>query len=155
VHATQATSSDQPLYHANIINGHPALRTNTLRFLNVDWSIINDTNYTIYAVTRRLAGGTSQILGIQGTAAANSFLSLGYASSTLARHTQYGNFITMTVEGYNATTEIPTIMACQFNEAIGKGVWRIRDGVRTSASGTNKTHYPYVAGIRGRIGRGG
>ena len=155
VHATQATSSDQPLYHANIINGHPALSTSTLRFLNVDWSIINDTNYTIYAVTRRLAGGTSQILGIQGTAAANSFLSLGYASSTLARHTQYGNFITMTVEGYNATTEIPTIMACQFNEAIGKGVWRIRDGVRTSASGTNKTHYPYVAGIRGRIGRGG
>ena len=157
VHATQATSSAQPLYHANIINGHPALSTSTLRFLNVDWSIINDTNYTIYAVTRRLAGGTSQILGIQGTAAANSFLSLGYLSSTLARHTQYGNFITMTVEGYNATTEIPTIMACQFNEAIGKGVWRIRDGVRTSVSGTNKTHYPYPTGgaPRGRIGRGG
>jgi len=155
VHATQATSSAQPLYHANIINGHPALSTNTLRFLNVDWSIINDTNYTIYAVTRRLAGGTSQILGIQGTGATNSFLSLGYASSTLVRHTQYGNFISMTVEGYNATTEIPTIMACQFNEAIGKGVWRIRDGVRTTASGTNKTHFPYPAGIRGRIGRGG
>jgi len=155
VHATQATLSAQPLYHANIINGHPALSTNTLRFLNVDWSIINDTNYTIYAVTRRLAGGTSQILGIQGTGATNSFLSLGYASSTLVRHTQYGNFISMTVEGYNATTEIPTIMACQFNEAIGKGVWRIRDGVRTTASGTNKTHFPYPAGIRGRIGRGG
>jgi len=80
---------------------------------------------------------------------------LGYTSNTFVRHTQYGNFLTIITEGYNATTEIPTVMACQFNEAIGKAAWRIRDGVKTSSSGTNKTHYPYPAGIRGRIGRGG
>jgi hypothetical protein len=156
MHALQANNASRPLYSTNIINGHPAMRTSTARFFNVDWSIINDTNYTIYAVTQRLAGGNfNNILGIQGTTATNSFLTLGYASSTLVRHIQYGNMLSMTTENYNLASEIPTIMACQFNEAIGKGVWRIRDGVNTSAAGTNKTHFPYPAGIRGRIGRGG
>ncbi|MFN5620854.1 MAG: PKD domain-containing protein [Flavobacteriales bacterium] len=157
MHATQTgATTSRPLYYTNVINGHPALRTSVSRFLNVDWSIINDTNYTIYAVTRRLgAGNFNHILGIQGTSASQSHLSLGYTSNTFVRHTQYGNFLTIITEGYNATTEIPTVMACQFNEAIGKAAWRIRDGVKTSSSGTNKTHYPYPAGIRGRIGRGG
>ena len=155
-HANQATVASRPLYYSNIINGHPAVRTSSVRFFSVDWSIINDTNYTIYAVTRRLgAGNFNHILGIQGTSASNSFLSLGYTSNTSIRHTQYGNFLSLSSEAYNATAEIPTVMACQFNEAIGKAVWRIRDGVKSSASGTNKTHYPYPAGIRGRIGRGG
>ena len=155
-HADQVTVASRPLYYSNIINGHPAVRTSSARFFNVDWSIINDTNYTIYAVTRRLAGGSfNHILGIQGTTATNSFLTLGYTGTTLVRHTQYGNILGISTEAYNATTEIPTVMACQFNEAIGKAAWRIRDGVKTSATGTNKTHYPYPAGIRGRIGRGG
>ena len=154
--ATQVTTAARPLYYPNIINGHPAMRTSTARFFNVDWSIINDTNYTIYAVTRRLAGGSfNNILGIQGTTATNSFLTLGYTSSTLVRHTQYGNQLGIITESYNSTTEIPTVMACQFNEAIGKAVWRIRDGVKTSSSGTNKTHYTYPYPERGRIGRGG
>jgi hypothetical protein len=155
-HADQVTVASRPLYYSNIINGHPAVRTSSARFFNVDWSIINDTNYTIYAVTRRLAGGSfNHILGIQGTAASNSFLTLGYSGTTLVRHIQYGNMLSLSTEAYNATTEIPTVMACQFNEAIGKAAWRIRDGVKSSASGTNKTHYAYPAGIRGRIGRGG
>lgn len=156
LHASQATAASRPLYYPNIINGHPAVRTSSARFFNVDWSAINDQNYTIYTVTRRLAGGSfNHIVGVQGTSASYSYLTMGYSGSTLVRHIQYGNMLNQTCEAFNSTTEIPTLMACQFDENVGKALWRTRDGITTISTGTNKTNYPYPAGIRGRIGRGG
>jgi len=152
--ATQATAAAQPLYYANIINGHPAVRTSTARYFNVNYASINNVNYTIFTVTRRLAGGSfNHIMGIQGTTASYSYLTLGYSGSTFIRHVEYGNFLNLNCEAYDANTEIPVILSCQFDDAVGKQVWRIRDGVKTSSSGTNKTHYAITG--NGRIGRGG
>lgn len=152
--ATQATASAQPFYYSNIINGHPAVRTTTGRYFNVNYAAINNVNYTVLTVTRRLAGGSfNHIMGIQGTTAGYSYFSLGYSGASLIRHVEYGNFINLGCEAYNATTEVPAILSCQFDDAIGKQVWRIRDGIKTSSSGTNKSHYAITN--NGFIGRGG
>lgn len=149
-HATQATLAARPQYYNNVFNGHPAIRTSSTRFMNLDLSDINDTNYTIITVTKRLLNSGS-IIGYSGTPS-NTGLALGYSASTVCRHSQYANWVNLSIPAHNAATELPVIFACQFNELVGKKLWRISDGVNLNRSGTNKTHYP-LAGT-GRIGRG-
>jgi len=149
-HATQATVAARPQYYSNVFNGQPAIRTNTSRFFNIDFSEINDTNYTIITVNKRLAG-SGGVVGLNG-ATSSTGLGIGYAASTLMRQTQYANWVNIVVEAYSSTAELPTIMAGQFDELVGKKAWRIRDGVNTTRSGTNKTHYALPG--TGRIGRG-
>jgi hypothetical protein len=149
-HAYQATAASRPQYYSNIFNGHAAIRTSSTRFFNADFTEINDTNYTIITVSKRLAG-SGGIVGLNG-ATSSTGLSLGYNTSTVMRYTQYANWVNLVVEAYDAGTELPTIVAGQFNETVGKTAWRIRDGVNNTRTGTNKTHY-FLPGT-GRIGRG-
>jgi len=148
--ATQATAAAQPQYYNNIFNGHPAIRTSSTRFMNLDLSEINDTNYTIITVTKRLSSAGS-IIGYTG-ATSTTGLSLGYSASSIGRHSQYANWVNLSLPAYSASTELPVIYACQFNELVGKKMWRISDGVNLNRSGTNKTHYALTGS--GRIGRG-
>ena len=148
--AAQTTVAARPQYYNNVFNGHGAIRTSSTRFFTIDFSEINDTNYTIITVNKRLAA-SGGVVGLNG-ATSSTGLAIGYAGSTLMRHSQYANWVNTVVEGYSATTELPTIMAGQFDELVGKRSWRVRDGVSTSRSGTNKTHYSLPG--NGRIGRG-
>lgn len=149
-HASQATAAARPQYYNNIFNGHAAMRSSSTRFFNADFTEINDTNYTIITVSKRLAA-SGGIIGLNG-ATSSTGLSLGYNTSTVMRHTQYANWVNLVVEAYDASTELPTIVAGQFNESVGKTAWRIRDGVNNTRTGTNRTHY-FLPGT-GRIGRG-
>jgi len=149
-HATQTTAASRPQYYSNQFNGHAAIRTSSTRFFNIDLSDINDTNYTIITVSKR-TGSTGYVVGYSG-ATSSTGLALGYAGSTVARHSQYANWVNMTVPTNSVATELPVILACQFDELVGKKLWRINDGVNTVRTGTNKTHYVLSGG--GRIGRG-
>jgi len=148
--ATQTTAAARPQYFSNVFNGHSAIRTSSTRFFNVDLSDINDTNYTIITVSKRTTS-IGNIVGFTG-ATSSTGLSLGYSGSTVARHSQYANWVNMTIPANDVATELPVILACQFDELVGKKIWRINDGVSTNRSGTNKTHYS-LSGT-GRIGRG-
>ena len=148
--ATQATAAARPLYYSNQFNGHAAIRTSSTRFFNIDLSDINDTNYTIITVSKRL-GSVGYVVGYSG-ATSSTGLALGYAGSTLARHSQYANWVNMTVPANDPASELPVILACQFDELVGKRAWRINDGTNTLRSSSNRTHYALTGA--GRIGRG-
>ena len=148
--ASQTTAAAKPQYYNNVFNGHAAIRTSSTRFFNVDLSDINDNNYTIITVSKR-SSSIGSVIGYTG-ATSSTGLALGYAGSTVARHSQYANWVNMTVPANNVATELPVILACQFDELVGKKIWRINDGVNTNRSGTNKTNY-LLSGT-GRIGRG-
>lgn len=150
--ATQSVSGNRPQFVADAINGYPAVKTSSSRFFNIDFSSINDQNFTIFTVTRRQAGGSFQnILGVQNSTAYVG-LCLSYAGTGLIRFFQYGNIVSLACPSYNASTEIPTILSCHFDQGVGKKVWHIRDGVQTFRNGVNKTHYSMSGG--GRIGKG-
>jgi hypothetical protein len=147
-HANQATVAARPLYYSNVFNGNPAIMTNSTRFLSFDLSEINDTNYTIFTVSRRQSG-SGNIVGMLASTAAQG-LTLGYAGSNTVRFWQYSNYLSLTVPAFSST-ELPSILACQFDENVGKKAWRIYDGSNTNRSGSNKTHYPLTG--QGFIGR--
>ncbi len=144
--ATQATAASRPLYYSNQFNGHPAIRTSSTRFFNIDLSDINDTNYTVITVSKRMAN----VGYVVGSASAYG-LGLGYGGPILAQNSYYGNYVNMIVPAYNSASELPSILACQFNVLAGKRLWRIYDGTNTSRSNTNKTNYPLA--VTGYIGR--
>jgi PKD repeat protein len=148
--ATQGSAAAKPQYYNNVFNGHAAIRTSSTRFFNIDLSDINDTNYTIITVSKR-TGNIGYVVGFNGSTSSTG-LALGYAGSTLARHSQYANWVNMVIPANSVATELPVILACQFDELVGKKLWRINDGTNTIRSGTNKTHY--VLSGSGRIGRG-
>ena len=148
--ANQATAAAKPQYYNNVFNGHAAIRTSSTRFFNVDLNDINDNNYTIITVSKR-SSSIGSVIGFTG-ATSSTGLALGYAGSTVARHSQYANWVNMTVPANSVATELPVILACQFDELVGKKIWRINDGVNTNRSGTNKTNY--LLSGSGRIGRG-
>ncbi len=148
--ATQTIAAAKPQYFSNVFNGHAAIRTSSTRFFNIDLSDINDTNYTILTVSKRTSS-VGSIVGYTG-ATSSTGLALGYAGLTLARHSQYANWVNMLIPANNLTAELPAILACQFDESVGKKIWHINDGVSTNRSGTNKTHYSLTG--TGRIGRG-
>ena len=116
--ATQASAAARPLYYSNQFNGHAAIRTSSTRFFNIDLSDINDTNYTIITVSKRL-GSVGYVVGYSG-ATSSTGLALGYAGSTLARHSQYANWVNMTIPANDPASELPVILACQFDELVGK-----------------------------------
>ncbi|MFM7725792.1 MAG: hypothetical protein ACKO7B_03760, partial [Flavobacteriales bacterium] len=148
-HATQATLANQPQYYNNVFNGNPALKLTSNRFLNIDFSEINNTNYTIITVSQRNQA-TGTLLSMLGTVAGTG-LTLFYPSSTVSRHRQYSNWVSLTIPAYSVS-ELPCIMACHFNSTAGKRSWRIYDGVTISRLGSNTTHYASTG--QGRIGRG-
>lgn len=148
--ASQATAASRPQYYSDMFNGHAAIRPSSTRFFNIDLSDINDTNYTIITVNKRTSS-IGNVVGYTG-ATTSTGLALGYAGSTVARHSQYSNWVNMSVPANVAATELPVILACQFDELVGKKTWRINDGVNTERAGTNKTHYALSGS--GRIGRG-
>jgi PKD repeat protein len=150
--ATQAVNANKPFYQTNRINGYPAVRTSTSRFLNADFSGIDNQNYTIFTVSLRQAGGNfNNIVGVQFSGGYNG-LSLGYAGSGLIRHIHYGNWANLVCPAFNAGAEIPAILSCQFSQTAGKRVWRLYDGA--SATGTNGNLTQYAQGSNGRVGRG-
>jgi len=150
--ATQTVVASRPQYYSNIINGNPAVRTSGTRFMNADFSGINDQNYTIFTVSLRQAGGSfNYIVGMQHTGT-YAGLSLGYSGSGLIRQIHYGNWVNLACGGYSAANELPSILSCQFNQSAGKGVWRINDGVQNTSNNSNTSHY--VQSGAGRIGRG-
>ena len=148
--AQQTTASARPQYYSNVFNGHPAIRTSSTRFFNIDFSGINNSNYTIITVSLR-STSIGSVVGFNG-ATSSTGLALGYAGSTVARHSQYANWVNMSIPANSPSTELPAILACQFNQSVGKKLWRINDGTNTSRSGTNTTSY--VLSGSGRIGRG-
>jgi hypothetical protein len=150
--ATQAINANKPFFQTNRINGHPAVRTSTARFMVGDFSGIDNQNYTIFTVSWRQAGGSfNNLVGVQFTGDYNG-LSFGYAGSGLIRHIHYGNWSNLACAPYNAGTEIPAILSTQFGQTSGKRTWRINDGIMTS--GTNSNLSQYAQGGNGRIGRG-
>jgi len=148
-HATQAAAANRPLYYNSVFNGNPAISFNTNRFLNIDFSEITSTNYTVITVSKRNLA-TGSILSMLGTVSGQG-LTLLYPSSTVARHRQFGNWVSATIPAYSVS-EQPCIMACHFNTTAGKRVWRIHDGVSVSRLGSNITQTPSTG--QGRIGRG-
>jgi PKD repeat protein len=147
-HAGQATVAYRPYYYSNVFNGNSAIMTNSTRYFSFDLSEINNTNYTLITVSKRQSS-TGNVVGMLATNTAQG-LTLGYAGSTAMRFWQYSNYLSITVPAYTAT-ELPSIMACQFDENVGKKAWRIYDGSNTNRSGANKTHYALTG--QGTIGR--
>lgn len=150
--ATQATVANKPYFQTNRINGHPAVKTSTTRFMVGDFSGIDNQNYTIFTVSLRQAGGNfNNLVGVQFAGGYNG-LSLGYAGTGLIRHIHYGNWSNLACAAYNSGTELPAILSTQFSQSAGKRTWRINDGIMTS--GTNGNLTQYAQGSNGRIGRG-
>lgn len=148
-HATQATLANRPQYYSNVFNGNPALGLTANRFLNIDFSEISNTNYTIITVSKRNQA-TGSLLSLLGTVSGQG-LTLFYPSSTVSRHKQFSNWVSMTIPAYSAN-ELPCIMACHFNTTAGKKAWRIHDGANVTRTGSNITSYASTG--QGRIGRG-
>lgn len=148
-HATQTTAANRPLYYNNVFNGNPALAFSANRFLNIDFSEITNSNYTIITVSKRTQS-IGSILSILGTVSGQG-LTLLYPSSTVARQRQFGNWVSATIPAYSVN-ELPCIMACRFNTTSGKRLWRIYDGVNVSRIGSNTTQSASTG--QGRIGRG-
>ncbi|MFM7813931.1 MAG: PKD domain-containing protein, partial [Flavobacteriales bacterium] len=146
-HATQATSSARPQFYNNVINGYPAILTSSTRFFNVDFSAINNTDNTIFTVTKRTSSGTF-FLGVGNTAGGLHF---GYGNSGLVQYSQYSSVLKQACDNYVAG-EQPTIICSRFDQTVGKKLWFMRDGVLSSRQNTDKSKYS-VTGT-GRIGRG-
>jgi PKD repeat protein len=150
--ATQSATNSKPFFQTNSINGYPAIRTSTSRFLYADFSGIDNQNYTIFTVSLRQAGGSfNNLVGVQFTGS-NNGLSLGYAGTGLIRHVHYGTWANLACPSYNGSTEIPAILSCQFSQTSGKRVWRMYDGAFSAGNNANLTQY--AQGSNGRIGRG-
>jgi len=147
-HATQTTPASQPLYYNDVFNGNPALNFSSSRFLNIDFSEIDNTNYTIITVSKR-AQATGTVLSMLGTVSGQG-LRLFYPSSTNARYYQYTNWVSMTISSYGAS-ELPCILACQFSTTAGKKMWRVHNGLSANKLLANTTRYASTG--QGRIGR--
>lgn len=146
-HATQATSSARPQFYNNVINGYPAILTSSSRFFNVDFSAMDNSDNTIFTVTKRTSSGTF-FLGVGNTAGGLHF---GYGNSGLVQYSQYTSVLKQACANY-AAGEQPTIICSRFDQAVGKKLWFIRDGELSSRQNTDKSVYS-VSGT-GRIGRG-
>jgi hypothetical protein len=150
--ATQVLTPARPQYATEVMNGNPAVRTTGARYFDVNLNGINDHNFTIFTVTKRQSGSNFQhIIGIQ-QAGPYVGLGLGYSGSSLLRFFEYGNIVALACVPYAGVNEVPAILSCQFDEAVGKRLWQIRDGIQILRSGNNKTSYP-LSGT-GKIGRG-
>lgn len=140
-HATQNNGALRPIFVANAINGYPAVRTDYNKFLNVNLSGINSQSYTIFTVTQRLSGWIGQYIIGTLESTPNPGLNLGYQSQTRLRLNQYGNDVRVSAPNYDPATEVPTIIMGEFNDAAGKAITSVRDGVLTIATNNNTTKY--------------
>jgi hypothetical protein len=153
-HASQSTLINRPRYRTAGANGYGGVEfIGGGRFLNVDFSSLSNSDYTIFIVSKRAASSINQyVLGNQ-TGTPNPNFQIGYPSSVQLTQAHYGNALNLTVPAYNVATQAPTVMVAEFNSSSGKAISETYDGTKYTASNTSTTKFSYTS-TSGVIGRG-
>ena len=112
-----------PIY-SNTINSIPAVKFagNSSDYLQIsDASFLNNTDYTIFVLEKRLAAGTNYFLG-STSSNANDKLALGYASDSTVTHEQGSNVYSdpASVSGYSDSSGKARIFTFVQDSTYGK-----------------------------------
>lgn len=153
--AIQGNGSAQPLYKANQINGHPAIKNADGQYFEVDMSTVNGVDFTIFTVVKRESNADDQgILGIQSSLPIDDGFNFGYITSSEIGFDQYGNLLVLDCPSYEGSSEIPAILIAEYSAETlnGKRVYNIQNGVSLD----NKTTHDFSYELEGsgNIGRG-
>ncbi len=150
--ATQNVAASKPSYVTNGINGYGTIRTAVNKYFDINLSVIDNTNFTVFAVTKRESSVASQyFIGVQ-QALPYPGLHIGYAGTSQLRFNQYNNRVNVTIPTYTAATSIHAVTMQEFSTTTGKLSMFVQDGVVYSR--TNPTTTSYVQNAQGNIGRG-
>ena len=120
--ATQVTNANKPTYSNAINNIYSIKFDGTSDFLNVNGSILNNTNYTIFVVDKRLSNKIDNyFIGDSSNTTNNQTLILGYNTNTGVIHSQgTSNSYTSSITGYVGDKNEPKIFSFIHNSSSGK-----------------------------------
>ncbi len=155
--ATQATSSLQPTYSNAINNIYTIKFDGADDYLNVDGSFLNNSNYTIFVIDKRLSGKSDNyFIGDNLVSTQNQQLILGYSANSTVMHSQSGaNSYTSSTPSYVGDKNEPRIFTFTHDSSVGKKTYI--DGVLAGQSSntsnlTNISTLKIGNGYQGEIG---
>jgi len=121
-HATQATSTNQPQYIRNGINGLPALKFDgTNDFFSYNGDFLVGSDYTIFVVEARTSNKIMNLFLSGSSNLSNSNLHLGYRSDILITQAHFSNDINKAVSKF--TSAIPRMHSFVFSKSNGKAIY--------------------------------
>lgn len=146
---TQATADNQPVYATSALVGDkPVVRFDGANdFLGGDFSFLNGSAYTMFAVEARQDAGNRYYLGTLG-GSANNALHIGYRDSTTYTLAQYANDINVAVPAFTGQ-----LFRTWVDELNGTGHYIFLNG---SNVGSSASTVPLTVGstTSGRVGMG-
>jgi autotransporter-associated beta strand protein len=148
--ATQNTVANQPTLATNALVGNQTVMRfsrGSSTFMNIDFSWLVNTNYTIAAIEGRTTADTANYFLGTSSSTTNQGLHFGYRDNTTFTLAQYGNDLNGTVPGF--TTQSFDMTIGMFNSAAGHYLYR--NGTLLS-SNTNLQGFTAAPG--GLVGRG-
>ena len=120
-HATQATSTNQPQYIRNGINGLPALKFDGSNdFFSFNGNFLVGSDYTIFVVETRSVGGISVFLS-GNQPSPNKMLILGYNQFNQIIHSHYGSDLVVGIPTF--TSPISRMHSFLFSKVSGKAIY--------------------------------
>ncbi len=142
VNATQSTSSYRPLYSTNVSNSLPMLKfdTTAYRYFTMPNGTVpyNNSNYTVFLVSRTTACGSLCVILFSGDSGANSFNSF-YYTDTGVSDIWSSNNLSATVSTVNLH-----VFSFLYNNSVGRTIYidgtssaTLSNTNRTSTSGNN------------------
>lgn len=139
--ATQSTSTAQPKYYPNVLNGLPAITFDgTSDFMPFDGAALAGSDYTVFIVTQRKSTSSSaapRTLISGTTEALNSALIISYVNTdNTLLFSHYTNDLNITVPTYAGP--IPTMHTFRFSKTAGKQYWS-NGGVTADFSASGQT----------------
>ncbi len=123
--AAQSTSTAQPKYYEDVLNGLPAVRFDGISdFMSFDGATLVGNNYTVFIVEQRRSAASAlapRALICGATEATNSSLVLAYIADTTLNFGHYNNDNPATVVAYSSP--FAAMHTFRFSKTDGKQYW--------------------------------
>ncbi len=131
--------SGADVVYANTINYIPGIKFSNGKYLTFDGSFLNNTDYTISILEKRLATGTNYFLGDSSNSDANESILLGYSLDNQIVHSQGdSNSYNSSVSTYNQSKDYPRVFT--FTHSTSDGNKTYINGY-LAASDSNRTNH--------------
>ncbi len=150
--ATQSNASYRPIFKANQINGHPAVRNTSGTYMDFNMAVANTSEYSIFLVVKRESSSSHQyIVGIQSDSGDGGF-NFGFSNSNELIMEQYGEYAVVAIPSYAGSSEIPVLLEASFDLVEGKDEYFTTNGSQLNGKNEDGTTIPL--GGDGNLGRG-
>ena len=138
--ATMATFATQPVLRENFLNGRSVLRFDGTNYLDVDFSWLANTDYTVIAVEGRRSNKSSNYFLLNsGGNSSNRNGHFGYRQNGTYTLAQYGNDLDSGIAGYSQ--QVFRAWTHWFDDDVGHMIYLNGDSF---ASNSNKAGFTQV-----------